>query len=625
MGCASVDERSVGAEIFTKNELPSSIREIKRIKVFADKRKSETGLSLVNGELVSIMADGEIFRFVTLKGADHPGETVAQKPLIWWINDKNYGTIFWKSFGRTLISPASGDMQVGLFDDWHDDNKGHFDVIFVRWRTNNFAIIAETLEKIQEKLPDHRGVKDASQQANAYRNLAMDRVRTTNEIDATKEEIDTLKSKRRENGSGEARLSGKEQELEDRLKDLTSKLSQLDDLNRKLDEERKRSEELSRELEDREQREKELMSQITSPGSIPPVMLISTPEDGQDTEIGQIRLSGVVEDDRGVMQVEAFLNGIPTNPLSARGIHKAEAGAPLRLNFTQSLSLNKGENQIKVVATDIDGRSITKHLTVFYNDIRSNVWAVAVGINNYPELPKLKYAVNDANAFYKLLVDDNKIPPENVRLLLNEQANLKNLRFTLGTHLKRVAGTNDMVIIYFAGHGATERDAGSPDGDGLEKYLLAYDTDPSDLFSSAMPMRDIAHIFNRIRSERLVLIVDACYSGASGGRTFSIGGIRANLSDNFFNRIASGRGKIIISASAANEVSVEKDELGHGVFTYYLMEGLRGKADSDRDGMVTVDEAYRFVFEQVPKATAQEQHPVKKGSVEGTLVLSIVK
>jgi uncharacterized caspase-like protein len=61
------------------------------------------------------------------------------------------------------------------------------------------------------------------------------------------------------------------------------------------------------------------------------------------------------------------------------------------------------------------------------------------------------------------------------------------------------------------------------------------------------------------------------------------------------------------------------------VFTYYLLEGLRGAADTDRDGTITVEEAYRYVSEKVPRATGQEQHPVKKGSVEGSLVLGIVR
>ncbi len=165
----------------------------------------------------------------------------------------------------------------------------------------------------------------------------------------------------------------------------------------------------------------------------------------------------------------------------------------------------------------------------------------------------------------------------------------------------------------------------STDGDGLEKYLLPWETDPSDLYSTAMPMREISHIFGRIRSDRLIFIADSCYSGASGGRTISVTGTRANITDGFLERITGGRGKVIITASAANEVSVEKDDLQHGVFTYYLLEGLRGAADMDNDGTITVDEAYRYVSEKVPRATGQEQHPVKKGSVEGNLVLSIMR
>ncbi len=205
------------------------------------------------------------------------------------------------------------------------------------------------------------------------------------------------------------------------------------------------------------------------------------------------------------------------------------------------------------------------------------------------------------------------------------QANLKVLHSTLGTRIKKKAGKDDMVIIYFAGHGATERDYMSPDGDGLEKYLLPYDADPNDLYASALPMREIAHIFHRIRSERLIFIADACYSGASGGRTVSISDVRANISGAFLERLSGGKGKIIITASSANEVSVEKDELKHGVFTYYMIEGLQGKADFDQDGLITVDEAYRYVSAKVPQKTGQEQHPVKKGIVEGQLVLGIVQ
>jgi len=91
------------------------------------------------------------------------------------------------------------------------------------------------------------------------------------------------------------------------------------------------------------------------------------------------------------------------------------------------------------------------------------------------------------------------------------------------------------------------------------------------------------------------------------------------------DRITGGKGKIILTASGANEVSAESDELQHGIFTHFLIKGLQGQADSDGDGLITVDEIYTYVSKQVPQATNQEQHPVKKGIVEGPLVLSIVR
>jgi uncharacterized caspase-like protein len=253
------------------------------------------------------------------------------------------------------------------------------------------------------------------------------------------------------------------------------------------------------------------------------------------------------------------------------------------------------------------------------------VWAAIIGIDKYPNLPHLKYGVKDARAFHDLLLENNLVSPENVFLITDKEAELNNIRSVLGTKLKQQAGKDDMVLIYFAGHGATERDAASPDGDGLEKYLLPYDADPDDLYATALPMREISHILDRIRSDRLIFIADACYSGASGGRTVQLDGLRAQLSDSYLDRIAGGKGRVIITASGPNEVSAEDPELEHGVFTYHLLEAIKGKADYDGDGLITVDEAYRYVSEEVPRFTGQEQHPVKKGIVEGQLVLGIVR
>jgi uncharacterized caspase-like protein len=132
----------------------------------------------------------------------------------------------------------------------------------------------------------------------------------------------------------------------------------------------------------------------------------------------------------------------------------------------------------------------------------------------------------------------------------------------------------------------------------------------------------MANIFGRIRADRLVFISDACFSGASGGRTTLSAGMRAgNLSEDFIEKLAQGRGRIILTSSGANEVSHESDQLGHGIFTYYLLKGLNGEADVDRDKLVSADEISLYLKKMVRDATKGTQNPVKKGDSEGVLIM----
>jgi len=420
--------------------------------------------------------------------------------------------------------------------------------------------------------------------------------------------------------------AGKEEKvaaLEAKLAKLMESLTQLEEMKKQIEEQSKKSDLLARDLAEKEEREKMLLTKLEDSSKAAPLVLLASPREDSTVEVNFVQLSGVVEDEKGLKQLEFYINGTPLAKGSERGIRVAAEANTKRLEFRERVTLAKGVNRLKIRAVDTDGLITEKTVTVQYIERLKNIWAVVIGIDNYPNIRQLKYAVNDARMFYDHLVNRNRIPPENVVLLLNQDATLTKIRSVLGTDLKNKSGKDDMVVIYFAGHGATERDTQSPDGDGLEKYLLPFDADLKDLYATALPMEELSRIFNRIWAERLVFIADACYSGASGGRTIEMNGMRASISEAFIDRIAGGKGRVIMTASGANEVSAEKDELQHGVFTYFLIEGLKGKADADRDGMVTVDEAYNYVSQHVPAATSQEQHPVKKGTVEGRLVLGI--
>jgi uncharacterized caspase-like protein len=261
-------------------------------------------------------------------------------------------------------------------------------------------------------------------------------------------------------------------------------------------------------------------------------------------------------------------------------------------------------------------------------------YAVVIGVGRYesPSIPALRYSVADAEAMQAVLLASGNFKKENVLLLTDRterKPTLRNIKYALGTFLARAAGKDDTVIVYFAGHGAPEVDRRGVERDGLAKYLIPSDADPEDLFSTALPMDDLQTIFDRIEAERVVIFLDACYSGAAGGRTFAARRTRAGAVDDLFlQRLTRSRGRVIVTAAQPSEVSVELPELGHGIFTYFLTEGLRGAGDLNRDGIVSLQELYEYVQQEVvrkARSVGGKQNPVMKGEQEGILPLAKVR
>src|SRR5216683_129491 len=353
----------------------------------------------------------------------------------------------------------------------------------------------------------------------------------------------------------------------------------------------------------------------------PPPVVVSTPQ--VTTE--RVQVLGATASDSGVARIEFRVNGQLVKQHDKRGATRVS-----NVDFAEPLALREGKNEITVTVIDMENQATTRALTVTRTqDTRlldpGKIWAAVIGISQYKTVNSLQYADQDALSFSDYLLNQLGVPKDNVFLLTNQQATLVNVRRTLGTELKRKASPRDTVLMYFAGHGAPETDATSPDNDGLEKYLVVYDSDPDDLYTTGLPMREVEIIFERLAAERVVFIADTCFSGATTGRTFSTGGRRAVVSEAFLTRLSHVKGRVVLAASRANEVSAERPDMQHGVFTYYLLEGLRGKADLDGDNMITIDELYNYVSQKVPAATAQNQHPVKKGEVDGQLVVGQVR
>ena len=369
-----------------------------------------------------------------------------------------------------------------------------------------------------------------------------------------------------------------------------------------------------------------------------PKIAINYPATDARVDGDSIVVLGLVTDNVAVDRVQITVNGVEI--AQPRDVATVGRGVPIRV----PAALQPGANVIEITAADKAGnvsqvvRTVTRATPAAATPappaVRiSSRWAVVVGVGEYDSraIPRLRFAARDAEAMYTYLTTQGGYPKDNVVLLTDSTAQkptLLNIKRALGDFLARRAGRDDMVLIYFAGHGAPEVDAAGAEGDGLSKYLIPRDADPDSLYTTALPMDEIQRIFARVQAERIVMLLDTCYSGTAGGRTFARSTTRATgINDQFLDRLTRSRVRVIITASGPNEVALELAELGHGVFTHFVLEGLRGKADRNRDGIVTVSELYEYVEDQVDTTARRaggRQRPLMKGEIEGTLPLSRV-
>ena len=241
----------------------------------------------------------------------------------------------------------------------------------------------------------------------------------------------------------------------------------------------------------------------------------------------------------------------------------------------------------------------------------ANKWAIIVGISRYQhELWNLQYAHRDAEDLYDLLQTTmgGAFQKDHIEFLTNEKATTRNITRALRTFLKK-PDREDVVLLYFACHGTPD-----PDRPNVV-YLLTYDTDPDDISGTALPMREIEDsLRDSSRAERTVILADTCHSAAIiGPRRRLVGSARAKAVNDYLTLVAESKaGTAVLTSAEANETAREDKKWGggHGVFTYYLLKGMRGDADRPKpNGIVTTGELFEYVREQVKRETNDRQHP----------------
>ena len=242
---------------------------------------------------------------------------------------------------------------------------------------------------------------------------------------------------------------------------------------------------------------------------------------------------------------------------------------------------------------------------------RGERWAVVIGISEYadPSIPALRYADDDARAMYDFLTSEaaglGGFDPENILFLQNDDATFLNMRQALFDFLKGPT-EEDIVLVYFAGHGAPD-----PERPG-EYYLLPYDTRVDAIAGTSFPMDDVTSAIGRTYARDMIVITDACHSAGVGG----LAGLRDvglnQINQTFLEQLEATSGGIaIFTASESNQFSQEGEQWGggHGVFTWKILEALRGAADDNGDRIVNLGEMMEYVRAQVARETRNSQIP----------------
>jgi hypothetical protein len=243
------------------------------------------------------------------------------------------------------------------------------------------------------------------------------------------------------------------------------------------------------------------------------------------------------------------------------------------------------------------------------NSQRVKIWAVIVGVGRYTAMPTLKFSDDDAYKFYSFLrsPEGGALPENQIAVLIDEDATREKILKTMRDYFLK-ADANDVVLLYFSGH-------------GLEGCFLPVDFDG---YNNKLKHEEIKKILLQSKAKHKLCIADACHSGSLNYGLAAKGGPAPVSLDRYYQAFEESDGGIaLLMSSKAEELSLEDHGLRQGVFTYYIMKGLKGAADANADYIVTIRELYKFVYSQVREYTGNVQTPVLTGDYDDAMPVAL--
>lgn len=340
----------------------------------------------------------------------------------------------------------------------------------------------------------------------------------------------------------------------------------------------------------------------------PPVVEISEPGTGITVDDPTLTVAlSAIDQGGGIGEIRIFHNGKRVDDSGAR-LAKFSTGDNDRQVKTAQIELLPGENRIEALAlsdNDVEGKPASVTVTLTAAEAQSTLHLLTVGVNEYrnPAM-NLNYGVADAKGLTDFFANTDISFFKGIEIdgLFDQEATHAAIVERLRSY--KSLPSQDIVMVYLAGHGDTIGD---------EWYFLpheiAYPEKEEEVKKHGISSTMLRNLIAEMGAQKVLVLVDACKSGAA------LMASRGLEERKVIRRLARSTGTHIVAAAGKDQFATEVKELGHGVFTYALLEGLSGQADgSPHDGIVTVRELVSFVENELPEISqlykSQPQFPV---------------
>ncbi len=324
---------------------------------------------------------------------------------------------------------------------------------------------------------------------------------------------------------------------------------------------------------------------------LPPKFNLIHPQDRATVANAKQEITLSFASDAKADSIEAYVNGRQVISRGKDALLKQMRG--FQENLT--LPLDAGENNIRIVAHNAIGQT-ERNFTLFYKGRdkhqQGRLFIVAIGVSDYNDNDlDLNFAAKDATAFYNRLTQQAKKNHQSVKgiLVADGHQTPTAANITDALDLFENSNENDTVVLFLAGHGINK---------GMDYYFLAKNAEKkgnSWRSSTVVKWNNLLDNFSNSKGRR-IMFVDTCFAGNAFNPRLFNDGANKNI--------------VMISATDGLSLSFEQTKLGHGNFTYALLEALSDKGDYERDQAITLQEIGLYLSKRIPQISNDAQTPV---------------